>query len=424
MKYKKLKLKLIDFLEKNNIDYEETSSGHEVKIVECPSCGKIKKLYVNPDNGVAQCKYANCDLAEGISPVRLVKELLNCSFKEAIKICYGQNEPEQLSEVSLENEWNFDEFDQSIKKEEKTLKEISMLRGAVPLTKDHSSAWNYLISRGFNEEIIKKTNPYIIPFYNYKDADVELKKINITDINEMKLHKRFMNRIIFPLYVKNILYGYIARDFTNTQELKVLNSEGNFRSLSIWNFDNVQGTDTLVIAEGITDAIKCGVNRSIAILGTACTDEQIKLIKEINPQKIVFALDVGTDQVKNKLYEKLFISFPNNIYEVQFENLFYHKKELLNQEIIDKINTIVKQQIMTWGKSFMYIEYKDKEEIKKRLKENSIVIDYENLSNLKLFFKEASYKDAGDFSEEEMDQKIKNCTLFQKIKEKDNEPLF
>ena len=106
-------------------------------------------------------------------------------------------------------------------------------------------------------------------------------------VDEIKFNLRYLNRIFFPVKYNGELKGFVARDFSNKVDpaFKALNSVGQFRAKYVWNFDNVKDSDVIVLCEGITDAIKCGINRAIAFFGAAATEDQLDLIKTTSLRK-------------------------------------------------------------------------------------------------------------------------------------------
>lgn len=415
-KFKKFKLagKITQWLEENGIDYDETSSG-EIKIVECPMCGKTKKLYVDPHTGVAQCKSASCDWNKGISPFELVKVTLGVSKGEAYKICFGDsNEQKDIFGEEDDDGFNIGGHKQ---KESAEPENIELPLMSENLDKDkHKEAWNYLINRGYTDEIISKIGAKIMPFNNRQEGWQELIKQKKSQ-EEIKKNLMYINRVIFPLYIDGNIKGYIARDFTGKVDAsyKALNSYGSFRSHYFWNYDNVKNSEEIVICEGITDALKCGINRAIALLGTFAADKQIELIKKTNAKKIIFCLDVGTDKSKKVLFEQLMVSYPGNIYNVEMPNILVCKKSVINNNILNAIKQIPNIEQYELDKiddNNLKISYDLYKDIKKKLKFSWFELEIKDLNLMKDFFEYAEYKDAGDYTLEEMEDMIKNAHLF------------
>lgn len=418
-KYKKLKIKFPDFLDEHGIEYDETIGG-EIKIIECPSCQKVKKLYVDPETGVAQCKSASCSLVNGVSPFDLVIELLGVSRGEAYKICFGDSKDSDMEDIFDSEDMDDPFFGNNSNKRKKKEKpqniELPITAEDLDKTK-HKEAWDYLINRGYTDEVIRKIGAKIMKYKSYSEGFADLTRKNYSK-EDIKRTLMYINRIIFPLYINTEIKGYIARDFTGKvdKQYKALNSIGSFRSHYFWNYDNAKNSDVVVICEGITDALKCGIDRSIALLGTVATKEQINLLKTMNAKKIIFCLDVGTDSSKEKIYDQLMLSYPGNIYDIEMEPLFI-SKEKIDDEIfkaIEEIPISKNHRLEYVSDNTIYMSYEIYEDIKKKIKSKWFNLDFKKTQELEKFIKNGDYKDAGDFSLEEMEEKIQNASIYSK----------
>jgi hypothetical protein len=414
-------LKLPEWFDKKKIEYKEASGG-EIIIETCPACGRERKLYVEPETGVAQCKYAGCDFNNGISPVALVQGLLNCSKKEAWSICYKvierNNNPKNIFDLDeSENSEDDLEYTPTKKKvEERPLPVLFPLHSEDLSKEKHPLAWQYLVNRGYTDEIISQLKAKVLPYKTYNEGFAALSKLGMPKEQIMKI-LMYLNRIIFPLYVNDELMGYIARDFIGRDsKWKVLNSEGSFRRWFFWNYDNVKESETLVITEGITDAMKCGLGRAIAVLGTAVTDEQFKLIMTTKAKKIILALDVGTEKSKNHIFDELYLYYPGQIFEVKFPELLTQKKSLLNPRIIEAIQELptLTDDIKYWAPNELILPHHVFQDLKKKLEAKWFILNDYDYRQLQEFVDNAGYKDAGDYSLSEMDKMIEEAQLFQK----------
>jgi hypothetical protein len=92
---------------------------------------------------------------------------------------------------------------------------------------------------------------------------------------------RYGYRLIFPVRFRGELRGFVARDFTGTQERRYLNSFGKGKGVfGLW--DDVEGS-TVALFEGVFKALRgqqvvggcCG-----AVLGNVLTQEQAELLTE------------------------------------------------------------------------------------------------------------------------------------------------
>lgn len=409
----KFKLKLPDWFDEKGFQYRETSTG-EVMLEMCPKCGKHDyKLYVDPETGVAQCKHASCDWVEGVSPMQLVQELLDCSKKEAFLECYEI--PEQKPRTSIFDDSEENESAEYVRKEKekKEVPTIDFPSGSVDLTQEiNRDAWDYLLGRGYTKEIIEKLKIKILPFNDYKDAWSSLQKTGL-NVDQIKTTLRYLNRVIFPLYINDELKGYIARDFTGLvpKQFKVFNSVGHFRQEYFWNYDNVKNNkEEIVICEGISDAMKCGVDRSIALLGTASAN-QLNLLKTIQPKKVIICLDIGTEKIQNFIYEELALEFAGNIFCVDLPPLLYQKEDILNDNIINALRE-GNSDIKILDAKSMIIPFEVLHDVKVKLKHKWYNLADEDYELLNKFVKTAQYKDAGDYSIGEMNEYINNAVPY------------
>lgn len=277
---------LSDWLNENGFFHKANSSG-ELILHSCFNCGKKDKLYISAENGLFQCKV--CGITG--DAVKLVALLGEKSYHEARTLVYGQ----RIYKVGTSHFDLIEPLTFEKKKSVKTVKRfpdpITIPHFMKPLNPaKHQEAMRYLIKRG-------------VPEASFSDLDIYVWE--------------FANRVVFPVIYNGDWYGYVARDFTGTHEKKVLNSAGNFRNRFFWNHDLVVDSEELVICEGIFSAIKCGINRSIALLGKIAADDQVELIRTLeNTKRVYICLDVDAQPEQYDLYRKL-VPYFKEIYNVE-----------------------------------------------------------------------------------------------------------
>ncbi|HOK39546.1 MAG TPA: DNA primase [bacterium] len=164
-----------------------------------------------------------------------------------------------------------------------------------------SEPYEYLIKRNFTQETIKKFNIGYgadnNAFFNF----VQKKKIDEKILYALGLiyytanntiHYRFNNRIIFPIFDitnKIIAFGGRIWQDDNSKELsKYINSPDNpiyKKGNNLYNLnlakDYILEEDYCILVEGYVDAImlyQAGIKNVVASLGTALTENQVKLI--------------------------------------------------------------------------------------------------------------------------------------------------
>ncbi|MBM7569637.1 DNA primase [Aquibacillus albus] len=166
-------------------------------------------------------------------------------------------------------------------------------------TKEGKEGYNYLISRGFNDEVIDRfqlgfspnSKEFIAEFLEKKGFHRQLMvKAGVLTVNDQnQATDRFRGRVIFP--IRNHLgksIGFGGRTISD-QEPKYLNSPESdlFRKGSLlYNFDlaraSIRKEQEAVLFEGYMDVIsayKAGIQNGIATLGTSITESQAKLLR-------------------------------------------------------------------------------------------------------------------------------------------------
>lgn len=428
---------LAQVLEDKGVKFRENSS-HELIMDTCYNCGRSKKLYVHKETGVFFC--FRCD--EKGNGVKLLAKYLDISFKEAAKILYGKDAKvnASLSAVKEEEEdlplqFNLGGLTKMSNQNDLGLPPpIDLGSELVKLTSEsNKEAYDYLIKRGYTKEDIDDLNLKVLVYSDFsqawKNVELRLKKEGLKgdDLKQNVLKiVRCLNRIVFPVYVDHKIYGYVARDFTGKLQPKVLNSTGNFRSFSVWNFDNARASEDLIICEGTTSAVKCGIDRSIALLGKVATSGQIRLIKKTKAKKIYLCLDIGTDKEIQNIYSSLAVSYPGQIYKIELPPVVQLKISL-EQYHIDLYNSEFGIRMKFYEGKLLYLDYSDKMKILRELKiDNKLTSDQkknifktkmeekkhfkeEDISKLSWIIFESEYKDSGDYSHEEMDRYIKEA---------------
>jgi hypothetical protein len=347
---RELNVNIEDLFIEKGISYKENSSG-ELLLDRCYNCGRSNKLYVHKETGAFICFRCN----EKGGPVKLIAKTLSISFKSAFSLLFGSAPPENITEDDIGDLAVMISGIISRKSKVKSDKPSSIKWPDYikPLREKDRDPMNYLLGRGLTPDIILK----------------------------LKLrHWEFCKRVVFPVEINGELMGYLARDYTGKQSPKVLNSRGNFRSHSVWNYDNVKESPDLVICEGVVSAIKCGINRSIALLGKVATEGQIDLIKKLKPKRVYICLDVGTDEEQLKIYQQLCIYFPGKIYKVDMPKIKIYNCDSCKSKI----------------------EITDK----------SISCENCGAGLIESKVNSAEYKDAGDYSFDEIDRIIISSKRF------------
>lgn len=179
-------------------------------------------------------------------------------------------------------------------------------------SKEGKVAREYLNKRGINDEIIDEFAIGYAP----KNYDTLTKLLLNKEFDENilldtglanrgnSLYDLFRNRITFPIHnPSGKPVGFSARIYENVDEAKYINTKETsiFKKGEIlFNYHRAQNEARrlkyLLVVEGQMDAIRIyasGIKNVVATMGTALTNEHIKLLKKLNV-KIVLCMDNDT----------------------------------------------------------------------------------------------------------------------------------
>ena len=167
-------------------------------------------------------------------------------------------------------------------------------------------AIEYLNKRGIDSDTIKEFGIGLA--LNDKDKLVKYlkeKKYDINTLNDLGLANNdidtFINRIIFPLDDRNgRVVGFSGRIYDNSKMSKYMNTKETpiFRKgTCLYHYnaskEYVRQEKYILVMEGFMDVIRAstiGIKNTVALMGTALTDEQISLIKKAS-QNVYLCLD-------------------------------------------------------------------------------------------------------------------------------------
>ena len=170
-------------------------------------------------------------------------------------------------------------------------------------------ALTYLDDRGLNTNIINYFNIGLNPEnnkiydylknHNFKDEDMI--KTGICRMLDSGMADVFYNRIIFPIHDKDgNPIAFTARDYKGNSDSKYINSNDNViytKGDNLYNYHRAKQASKkagfVFICEGVMDVIafyRAEKENVVATLGTACTSNQIRLLKSLS-NKVVLAYD-------------------------------------------------------------------------------------------------------------------------------------
>ena len=173
-------------------------------------------------------------------------------------------------------------------------------------TKKGEKAKEYLEKRGIDSETIKEFGIGLsLPDKDKLVTYLKEKKYDINTLNDLGLANgdidTFIDRIIFPLDdIQGRIVGFSGRIYDNSKMSKYMNTKETpiFRKGScLYHYsaskEYVRVEKSVIVMEGFMDVIRAstiGVKNTIALMGTALTDDQISLIKKLS-QNVYMCLD-------------------------------------------------------------------------------------------------------------------------------------
>ncbi len=165
-------------------------------------------------------------------------------------------------------------------------------------TQEGIVAKEYLKNRGIDSDIIKEFGIGLSS--NNKTSLTNYLKQRSYDINTLDNiglvngdNDTFINRIMFPLHDRfGRVVAFSGRIYDNSNMSKYMNTkETNIfkKGHCLYNYYNckeyVRKEKSVIIMEGFMDVIRAstiGIKNTVALMGTALTDEQISLIKKLS----------------------------------------------------------------------------------------------------------------------------------------------
>jgi hypothetical protein len=241
------------------------SHDHSEVAINCPCCeergeptpDKNKKLWINLEKGTFYCY--RCQWAGQI--LRLVQQLTNCTFTNAIKLLRGSAlNPFEHLDLKLVNET----FEPDREKDD-LLKDLELPYGYSPI----EGPQEYLKKRGVPWEYASRN------------------EWGISDAGYTK------DRIIVPTFMEQRLVFWQARatwDGSGKEFKKVLNPSGVSARCILYNYDTAKEFETIVLTEGFMDAVKVGPD-AVATNGKRLHPQQVEFLKKTKAKEIVIMWD-------------------------------------------------------------------------------------------------------------------------------------
>jgi len=264
-------------------DYTEITfrNDGEIRIRVCPVCLNDKsKLYVSVEKKLFYCQ--RCGFGKGIRDIcRLMAEVSGRHLND-IKIELAQT----VSPAKKENE--FESAVQDKIKPDKTLDAPEPIDTvSLPQTEPFEGvtgtrAYNYLLKRGLSEEIIKERQ--------------------LAMVGSLRGHSG--PYVLFPVNYFGLTVAYQGRCIVD-KDPKYVSSE-NIKQW-LWPLDQLKEQDTIVIVEGVFDALgylSVGVP-AVCTFGKKISTSQIELLQKHKIKNVYFAWDPDAHQDIQDAADKL-----------------------------------------------------------------------------------------------------------------------
>ena len=261
----------------------------------CPFCidrigseSNNRKLWVQTVKGKVHC--FRCGYGAG-NLDKFFRDMNGGTLRlEELRIIKGIIQREEESVVTT----IYKIFEDAEEEEWKELKAVPLPFGFVPLTDNRTlstrKAWNYLKERGISARLVAVHN------VGYA------------------LNGRYGNSLIFPIkqFDKQV---YFTTRYCGKRERKTLNpskQEGYYtRSDCLLNYDNVRGSEGIIIVEGAFDCMAS--KNTVGLLGKLISEVQIRLLEALldyGLKEVIIGLDADAAIERDKLYSTLLGRFP------------------------------------------------------------------------------------------------------------------
>jgi len=234
------------------------------------------------------------------------------------------------------------------------------------------NALKYLENRGLDLETIKYFDVGLNPDgsriyeylhkHNFKDEDMI--RVGVCRMLNSGMADVFYNRIIFPIHNKDgDPIAFTARDYLGVSDSKYINSNDNIiytKGDNLYNFhrakDAARKAGYVLVCEGVMDVIayhRADKDNAVATLGTACTRNQIDLLKALS-HKIVLSYDGDrAGQAANFKIGQVLLKEGLNVYVVDNQSEL-DPDEIINQYGKNALRDMEVRQITFIDYAFKY----------------------------------------------------------------------
>lgn len=227
--------------------------------------------------------------------IQFIEFIENVDFVEAVKIL-----ADKFNIQIPQDNYNIKEQNHTA-----TLKEINTIAARYYYKKliTNNSILEYVKQREISPEMVRE---FGIGFSDMSGDLLSLLKKDFNDkqliesglfvMKNNQLNSRFWNRIMFPIFdVRNKVIAFGGRQlndygpkYLNSPETSIFQKKENLYAFNIAR-KNVKN-DSIFLVEGYMDVIKMhqfGFKNTVASLGTALTNDQVKLIKKVSSRLFI-----------------------------------------------------------------------------------------------------------------------------------------
>lgn len=283
-------------------------------VATCPQCGKKDHFYMNAVTGMFDCK--RCGISGNFY-----------KFTSITKGNYVFIDGNSRTDImSVDNN-----LEKVVEEDDDTPLESVELPDGFKILGDEGTekAMNYVISRRYSVEQCADLG------FGYCDRGL------------------FWNRLIMPIIMNGEMYGYLGRfiDIKGVKKVskKYRNSFGMRSSKLIWGIDNVDGSDPVIICEGIFSAMRVWYN-SVATFGKKLSQSQINLLLEKKVKEVVLLFDAAAE---SEIVKAADLCLDNGI---QVWTLFFTEGDPDDSIVSELVyyQEIVKDAEPYWPKKYIY----------------------------------------------------------------------
>ena len=109
------------------------------------------------------------------------------------------------------------------------------------------------------------------------------------------VYGRYKNSIIIPFYLSGKMVNFISRSWDKNVKKRYDNCPNELSLVNVkkmvYNYDNVIGRQQIIIVEGCFDAIKTGLERTVALCGTEISQDQKNILIGLKAKEIIILFD-------------------------------------------------------------------------------------------------------------------------------------